>query len=126
MKLSAIALLCCLLLPHGPRDDLNQGTICVAPISAERPTRFLVDYNPATLALRIDKRKAIPWPHVEGTRIEGLDPKQRQLVVITSDGKSIQSFWFRFADYKSERVCLGFDGFPAELQAGGASWCKCK
>jgi hypothetical protein len=126
LKLSAIVLLCCLFLAQAPRDDSNYGAICVPPISTERPTRLLIDYNPATLALRIDKRKAIRWPHVEETKIEDLDLKQRHLVVITSDGKSIQSFWFRFADYKSEYLCLGFDGFPAELKASGTSWCKCK
>lgn len=84
-------------------------------------------YNPATLALRIDKGKPILWPHKQSVRIEDLTLNDRHLIVLTSDGKRIQSFWFRFS-IKEAHLCLSFDGYQG-VQLGDpqtALWCKCK
>ena len=130
MKTAAVLLLLSFLLAQTLSAGPGQGTVCVAPNSTERPTRISPggDYNPATLSLKIDKRQAIPWPHKESFKIENLDLKARHLVVLTSDGKRIQSFWFRFADYKSADLCIAFDGYGGvQLQeAKGTPWCKCK
>ena len=48
--------------------------------------------------------------------------------LLTSDGKRIQSFWFRFSDYKDVKLCLSFDGYQG-VQLGDkqhALWCRCK
>jgi len=84
--------------------------------------------TPATLSLKIDKNPSILWPHKESTKIGDLDVSQRHLVVLTSDGKKIQSFWFRFSDYKSTDLCMDFDGYQGvRLQEKKYSpWCKCK
>ncbi len=90
------------------------------PNSPEPPTRISPggEYNPATLTVRIDKREPIPWPHKPPVRINELSLSDRHLIVLTSDGKRIQSFWFRFADYKDAELCMYFDGYqvgrPAE------------
>src|SRR3974377_1111987 len=91
----------------------SRGTICVVPNSPEPPTLVSPGgfYNPATLTLIIDKRAPIPWPHKEWVRIDDLDTNERHLVVLTSDGKKIQSFWFRFSEYKTGRLCISFDGY---------------
>jgi hypothetical protein len=103
------------------------GTICVVPNSPEPPTRISPGgyYNPATLLVKIDKRDAVPWPHKKSIKIEGLDLKKRHLVVLTSDGKPIQSFWFRFSGYN---LCVSFDGYQGvQLQnADGHPGCKCQ
>ena len=108
----------------------ERGTICVAPNSSERPTRVSPggDYNPATLTLSVDKGKPIPWPHKESVKISDLSLGERHLIVLTSDGKRIQSFWFRFSDYKSTDLCIDFDGYQGvRLQERKYSpWCKCK
>lgn len=85
-------------------------------------------YNPATLTLRIDKAKPVPWPHQQPVRIENLSLQERHLVTLTSDGKKIKSFWFRFSDYNQSRLCLHFDGYQGvDLESGKtARWCKCK
>ena len=106
------------------------GTICVLPNSPEPPTRISPGgaYNPATLTLRIDKREPILWPHKKPIRIENLNLGGRHLVVLTSDGKRIQSLWFRFSDYKDVKLCVSFDGYQG-VQLGGkpdARWCNCK
>jgi hypothetical protein len=85
-------------------------------------------YNPATLSVRIDKQQPILWLHKKPVRIDPLSLNERQLVVLTSDGKRIQSFWFQFADYKDVKLCLYFDGYQG-VQLGdkqGALWCRCK
>jgi hypothetical protein len=125
----AIPFLLCFLLSQILSADPGLGTICVAPNSAKKPPRISPggDYDPATLLLKIDKRSAVPWPHKESLKIEGLDLQERHLVVLISDGKRIQSFWFRFADYKSQNLCIAFDGYQGvDLQANGSLWCKCK
>ncbi len=130
MKAAATILVLSLLLSPLLLAEPGQGTVCVAPNSAQPPQRFSpgLEYNPATLSLRIDQRQTIPWPHKDGVKIDGLDLKERHLVVLTSDGKRLQSFWFRFSDYKSVDLCIAFDGYggPELREAKGAPWCKCK
>ncbi len=117
-----------LTCPAMPADN---GTICVAPVPLDvLSSKYVVGpilFNPATLSLQIDKSGQIPWPHKAAFKVNGLDLRQRHLVTLISDGKRIQSFWFRFTDFQSADLCLSFDGFPPELQeARHAPWCKCK
>ena len=86
------------------------GSICVAPNSSERPTIFSPgqEYNPATLSVRIDQKEAIVWPHKKPVSITELTLKEPHVVVLTSDGKRIQSFRFRFSDYPSAELCMSF------------------
>jgi len=78
--------------------------------------------------LKIDKQQAISWPHKESLKIEGLEFKKRHLVVLTSDGKRIESFWFKFADFKSADLCVAYDGYQGVQlrEAKSSPWCKCK
>ena len=126
IRVITILLLSCPVL-YGQSE---RGTICVAPNSPEPPTLISPggDYNPATLSLSIDKGKPILWPHKESIKIDGLNLAERHLIILTSDGKRIQSFWFRFSDYKSTDLCVDFDGYQGvRLQEKKYSpWCKCK
>jgi hypothetical protein len=123
--LCAALFLCPVVLAQSER-----GIVCVAPNSPDPPTRISPGgfYNPATLSVKIDKNPAILWPHKESVKIGDLDINQRHLIVLTSDGKKIQSFWFRFSDYKSTDLCIDFDGYQGvRLQEKKYSpWCKCK
>jgi hypothetical protein len=122
----SIVLLCCSIVS----GQTERGTICVAPNPSEPPTRISPggDYNPATLRLSVDKGKPIPWPHKDSVKIADLNLAERHLIILTSDGKRIQSFWFRFSDYKSTDLCVDFDGYQGvRLQERKYSpWCKCK
>jgi hypothetical protein len=130
LRTTAIILSIVLLLCPTVTAKPEAGTVCIAPNSAEPPTRISPggSYNPATLLLKIDKREAIHWPHKESLKIQGLDLKERHLVVLISDGKRIQSFWFRFGDFKDVDLCISFDGYQGvQLQEAKSSpWCKCK
>jgi hypothetical protein len=107
----------------------ESGTICVLPNSPDPPTRISPggDHNPATLTVRIDKLEPILWPHKHPVRIENLALNERHLVVLTSDGKRIKSFWFRFSQYNEVKLCLYFDGYQGvDLEGKMSLWCKCK
>ena len=97
-----------------PTESNNeQGSVCVLPNSSEPPTRISPggDYNPKTLTLRIDKQEPIRWPHTEPAVIDGLDLRTNHLVVLTSDGKRIHSFRFKFGDDDGAKLCIYFDGY---------------
>ncbi len=111
-------------------SDNEQGSVCVLPNSSERPTRMSPggEYNPKTLTLRIDKQEPIRWPHKEPVLIDALDLQANHLVVLTSDGKRIQSFRFKFADDDDAKLCIYFDGYQG-VQLGNkknADWCRVK
>jgi hypothetical protein len=130
LRAATITLWIAFLLYPALSAETGRGTICVLPNSAEPPTLVSPggSYNPDTLMLRIDKRQAVPWPHKKGLKIEGLDLKERHFVVLLSDGKRIQSSWFRFSDFKSADLSIAFDGYQGVQlhEARGTPWCKCK
>jgi hypothetical protein len=110
--------------------DTNSGSICVLPNSPEPPTRISPggDYNPDTLTVRVDKGQPIRWPHKEPVLIDSLDLQEHHLVVLTSDGKRIKSFRFKFSEDDDAKVCIYFDGYQG-VQLGNrktAFWCKAK
>ncbi len=76
--------------------------------------------------VRVDKREPIRWPHNKPLLVENLDIRNNHLVVLTSDGKQIQSFRFKFSDYHDAKLCVYFDGYQG-VQLGNrtdALWCK--
>lgn len=108
--------------------EQKSGSVCVLPNSPERPTRISPggDYNPATLRIRVDTREPILWPHRKPTLIDDLDAEQSHMVVLTSDGKRIQSFRFKFSEEHDDKLCIYYDGYQG-VQLGNrrdALWCK--
>src|SRR5258706_119991 len=88
---------------------------------------LLTSYNnPDTLAIRFDRREAVLWPKRDSQTFEDFDPAIRHLVVVASDGKRIQSFWFRFSDYHADSLCLSFDGYQGVDLQKSTPRCKCK
>jgi hypothetical protein len=111
-------------------ENNKTGSICVLPNSPEPPTRFSQggEYNPDTLMVRVDSRESLRWPHKSRLLIDGLDLRQRHLVVLTSDGKRIQSFRFKFSQDDDAKLCMAFDGYQG-VQLGNrtnADWCRVK
>jgi hypothetical protein len=130
MKFAAIAILITILLCTPLSAGPGQGAVCVAPNSPDPPQRFSAggEYNPKTLTFKFDQRPPVAWPHKDSLKVEGLDLTGRHLIVLTSDGKRIQSFWFRFADYQSLNLCIAFDGYQGVQlkEMKNSPWCKCK
>ena len=128
-----VALITILLVCSNLQAQQKVGSICVAPNSSERPTRFSSggDYNPQTLLLKIDQKAAIPWPHEKPVALKELTLEEPHLIVLTSDGKRLQSFRFRFSEYPSAELCMSFDGYQGvQLYDKGtnrrrAKYCGC-
>ena len=78
--------------------------------------------------MRIDKAQWILWPHQEGVKISNIALGERHLITLVSDDKQIQSFWFRFSEYKSVELCVTFDGYQGVQlwETKRSPWCKCK
>jgi hypothetical protein len=130
VKPTAVVLLLVALLCPAILSEPARGTICVLAQPDHFPGGIVMGmlrYNPATLKLRIDKQAAIPWPHKENLKIGDLDPAGSHLPTIISDGKAIQSAWFRFADFETPDMCLHFDSYGAiQMRDIKHSLCKCK
>ena len=111
--------------PHGlarARNALRHAQIIEA--AAGSPGQF---YNPATLILKIDERSPISWSHKESVKIDDLDVNEDHLVVLTSDGKNVQSHGLRFSDHKTTDLCIGFDGYQGvQRHEKNSTLCKCQ
>src|SRR6266850_1778492 len=133
LRLESIGLIVVLLLSQPAAAEPESGTVCVASRAA---TPFRGQVIPPTgevssggIQLRIDKRPAVPWPQRESLKIEGLDLNEHHLLaVLDSKGKPIESFWFKFSDYKSIELCMSYDGYQGVglQEAKRSPWCKCK
>jgi hypothetical protein len=110
------------------------GTVCVA---ARAATPFRGQMIPPTgevssggLRVQIDKGPTVPWPQRNSLKIETLDLNERHLLaVIDSSGKSVESVWFRFSEYKSTDLCVAYDGYQGiglREATRRTPWCKCK
>jgi len=58
--------------------------------------------------------------------VTDLDLQEKHLVVLTSDGKRIQSFRFKFSPDDNTKLCIYFDGYQG-VQLGNttnAFWCR--
>jgi hypothetical protein len=112
----------------------DRGTVCVAA-RAETPFRGQVipptgEISSGGLRVKIDKRPTVPWPQRKSLKIDGLDLNERHLLaVINSAGKSEESVWFRFSEYKSADLCMAYDGYQGiglQEATRRTPWCKCK
>jgi hypothetical protein len=85
--------------------------------------------NSHGLKVRIDKRPAVTWPDRKGLKIEGLQSDERHtLVVLSSDGKPIESVKFKFSEYKSVELCMTYDGYQGiglKEVTRKTPWCNC-
>jgi hypothetical protein len=118
--------------PHSAEPDT--GTVCVAARALD-PFRGQVvpptgEVSSGGLQVKIDKRPAVPWPQRTSLKIDGLEVRERHLVaVLDAHGKSVESIWFRFAEYKSRHLCMAYDGYQGiALDEDGKHrpWCRCK
>jgi hypothetical protein len=102
------------------------GMLCVIPDPPGCCALATVSFDLKTLMFRIDNGKKTPWPQKMGFKIEGLSLGEKHLVVVYSGGKPIQSFRFRFTDYKETELCLLFDGYGGPDLRHMSKLCHCK
>ena len=133
LEIASVGLTFIFLLSQASAAEPASGTVCVASRAAD-PFRGQVipptgEVSSGGLSVKIDKRRAVPWPQRKSLRIEGLDLNEcHLLVVLGPDGKPVESLWFRFSAYKSADLCMAYDGYQGVglQEARRSPWCKCK
>jgi len=123
---TAVVLLISLLSALPTSAEPKTGTLCVIPDPPGCCDRVTIPFDLKTLMFRIDNGKKTPWPQKMGFKIEGLSLGEKHLVVVYSGGKPIQSFRFRFTDYKETELCLLFDGYGGPDLRHMSKLCHCK
>ena len=111
------------------------GSVCIAariddPFWKEPALLPNGEVNSHGLKFRVDRRPVDEWPQRKSLKIDGLDVRERHLlVVLDSSGKPIQSVRFRFSDYKSTDLCMSYDGYQGiglQEVTRRTPWCKCR
>jgi hypothetical protein len=123
--------LCSLLISFSTAQE-EKGSVCVAS-RADDPWWKVpppASTNTRGFKVRIDKRPAVAWPAKQSLNLDDLGLEERHLIVaIDASGKPVESVRFRFSDYKSNRLCMMYDGYQGmQLQEATrhTPWCKCK
>lgn len=110
------------------------GSVCVAaraddPFWKEPATLPNGQINSHGLRVKIDKRPAVAWPDRKSLKIDGLSTSESHVVVVLSpDGKPMESVRFRFPEHKSTTLCLNYDGYQGiglQEATRRTRWCKC-
>ncbi len=104
----------------------NTGTLCVISDPPGCCDRVTVPFELKTLMFKIDNGNKTPWPQKAGLKVDGLSLGENHVVVVYSRGKPIQSFRFRFTDYKETELCLLFDGYGGPEMRPKNKSCDCK
>jgi hypothetical protein len=117
-----ISILSALPTPAEPKT----GTLCVIPDPPGCCTLVTVPFDLKTLMFKVDNGNTTLWPQKKGLKIEGLDLEEKHLVIVYSGGKPLQSFRFRFTDYKETELCLLFDGYGGPDLRHPSKLCNCK
>jgi hypothetical protein len=120
---------------HAQSKRGGVGSICVAP--PDRPTTGEKSLaNPAggnaisVYSVQIDKMPVIVASNDRPTKISPISMSRKHLVKIIGDGKTVQSFWFTFNEFKTNDLCLWFKSLYEtwSLWDGkeGRGLCRCK
>jgi hypothetical protein len=111
------------------------GSICLAPF--ESPTSGEKSLaNPAggnrvsTYSIQVDKMSPVVLSNERPVRISSIGTGRKHLIKIIGDGKIVESFWFKFGEFKTKDLCLFFNSLYEtwSLWDGkeGRAICKCK
>jgi hypothetical protein len=117
-----------------PGPKVSSGSICLAtitpPNSEQKSLANPSGGNPiSSYSVQIDKRKALTASKEKSINVPGLAVDRRHLVKIFGDGKPVESFWFKFSEFSTTKLCLWFNPLYQTWQLwdakdGGAK-CKC-
>ena len=122
----ALAVLIALSFAPSSSADPETGMVCVIPDPPSSQYYASVPFDLKTLMFKIDNGMKTAWPQKMGLKVGGLSLSERHLVIVYSWGRPIQSFRFRFTDYKQTELCLLFDGYGGPDLRPMRKLCRCK
>lgn len=116
------------LLTLATSGEPKTGTLCLIPDPPGCCDRVsgTFPFDLKTLMFKIDNGNKTPWPQKPGLKIEGLSLEEKHLVVFYSGAKPVQSFRFRFTEYKETELCLLFDGYGGPDLRHMSKLCGCQ
>ncbi len=126
VEYAAVIVLLGLLSALRTSAEPKTGMLCVIPNPPGCCNLRTIPFELKTLMFRIDDGNKTPWPQKAGLKVEALSLGEKHLVVVYSDGKPIQSFRFRFTDYKETEFCRLFDGYGGRGLRHMSKSCGCK
>jgi hypothetical protein len=116
-----------------PAFSAETGSICLAPVVDQNPPLTFVPpgapCDAAKLSVRIDTQRSVAWPVNGNVNMGDLDASVTHRVVILCNGKSQQSFRFRFADFETRKLCLFINDLYKTVQLWDSKrtpWCRCR
>ena len=81
-------------------------------------------------SIQINDGEIYDVSHEESFEVPGLDVESKHLVKIFHSGKRVESFWFRFTNFDSEKVCLGiklsYHTWQLHSAMGDDAECDCR
>jgi len=117
-KLKSLVTLASIVLSSGIMDSsatpLDQnGLVCIAPIpkptpgkrSLANPTGGSRNYE---YSVQIDNGQILSLPYETNMTYPRLNLKRSHLIVIRDKNHIVESFWFRFEEYHTGRLCLWY------------------
>ena len=112
-----------------PRPE--NGSLCIAKYRDSELLRSAPGFDcPATSrSLQIDTRPRMPWPEQSDKEIPDLPLEGIHRIRLFCDGKPLQSFTFRFSEFRSNRLCLylndRYQTPQLKERTRQTPWCKC-
>jgi hypothetical protein len=118
--------------PSGAK--VTSGSICIATVTPPNSGQKSLA-NPsggnriASYSIQIDKGKPLTTSKDKSINVSGLAVEKRHLVRIFGDGKLVESFWFAFSEFSTNKLCLFFKPLYETWQLwdakDGGAWCRC-
>lgn len=116
-------------------NSINEyGSVCVGPIPQPNNNEKSLG-NPAgggrtfNYSIQIDNGEIKALPFNKNILINKLAYNIKHLLIIRNDDKIIESFWFNFNKFKSNKLCLWFkplyESWSLWRQSDSKHLCKC-
>lgn len=129
-----IAMISASLLSSQSKPVPANGSVCVAAVEPPNAREKSLA-NPAGAnriqhySIRIDDLPLVHTLPDKGFRTAPLEYSKKHLVRIFGDGKQVGSFYFKFAAFESNDLCLFFNSLYETWQLrdmkGTGKWCAC-
>jgi hypothetical protein len=108
------------------RTQAANGTICIVAVPPDPDPRAYISEH---FGVRLDQGPWVAVSATKTTRVVDLHTGSKHLVSIRDGKRVVESFWFRFDDYKSRDLCLWYKSWYQTWSLSDAAqqgrMCRC-